>query len=85
MASNLGKAEGRVRERQREDKVGKKPIMAILTLSSLILPFLFPLSSLDHLLDWTSQTRYNHGMELVQLKSMFAELKQTASDLRGFL
>ena len=59
--------------------------MAILTLSSLILPFFFPLSSLDHLLDWTGQTRYNLPMELVQLKNLFAELKKKSSDLRGFL
>ena len=36
-------------------------------------------------LDAGAKNRYNRGMELVQLKSMFAELKQTASDLRGFL
>jgi hypothetical protein len=85
MTSILGKSKGRARERQREDKVGKKPIIAVLTLSSLLLPSLFPFSSLDSLLDGRGQTRYNRGMELVQLKSMFAELKQTASDLRGFL
>ncbi len=37
------------------------------------------------MLDASGQTRYNRAMELVQLKSLFAELKQKASDLRGFL
>jgi len=36
-------------------------------------------------IDHWPQTRYNPGMELVQLKSLFAELKQKSSDLRGFL
>lgn len=36
-------------------------------------------------LDGRSENRYNPGMELVQLKTLFAELKQKASDLRGFL
>jgi len=36
-------------------------------------------------LDVHAQSRYNRPMELVQLKSLFAELKQKASDLRGFL
>jgi len=36
-------------------------------------------------LDGQPETRYNRSMELVQLKSLFAELKQKASDLRGFL
>ena len=80
-----GKTEGRERERQREDKVGKKSILAALTLSYLILPSLFPFSSLDNLLDDRGETRYNRPMELVQLKSLFADLKQKASDLRGFL
>ncbi len=65
--------------------MGKKSILAALTLSSLILPSLFPFSSLDNLLDGWGETRYNPRMELVQLKSLFAELKQKASDLRGFL
>ncbi len=36
-------------------------------------------------LDGMGQTRYNYPMEFVQLKNLFAELKQKASDLRGFL
>lgn len=38
-----------------------------------------------HRLDASDKTRYNPGMELVQLKNLFAELKKKATDLRGFL
>ena len=37
------------------------------------------------LLTVNAKTATIAGMELVQLKSLFAELKQKASDLRGFL
>lgn len=36
-------------------------------------------------LDGSGINLYNCSMELVQLKTLFAELKQKASDLRGFL
>ena len=39
----------------------------------------------SQVLDGLGETRYNRLMELVQLKSLFADLKQKASDLRGFL
>ncbi len=36
-------------------------------------------------LDGGAETVYNPFMELVQIKNLFSELKQKASDLRGFL
>jgi len=36
-------------------------------------------------LDAGQETVYNRPMELAQLKNLFTELKQKASDLRGFL
>jgi len=44
-----------------------------------------PPCAVSQVLDGICETRYNPGMELVQLKTLFAELKQKASDLRGFL
>jgi hypothetical protein len=79
--SNRGKREGKAEGRQS----GKKSWRVY----PLSLPSFFPLSSLSlpcaGSLTQSVKPATIGGMELVQLKSLFAELKQKASDLRGFL
>ncbi len=81
LRESKGKSEGKAEGRQSGKEADYGYSHFLFPHSSLSLPC----SSHSQVLDGLGETRYNRLMELVQLKSLFADLKQKASDLRGFL